>query len=245
MSIFDQDLFLVRGQDREVRAFYNVCPHRGHRLVEGQGRARRVVCPYHAWTYNLDGSLFRTRGPRRACGSEASGIRLSEVRLDRILDFLFVNLDADARPLSEEVPGIGESILEAVPDLAHYVLREDASYFGGLYDCNWKVALDNALECYHCEVAHKSFTDMMDMPGICYTFREGYTHQRIPTAGKAENLAYSLDLEHDALEGHFWYLFPNTLLSVFPGTPNFSVSASSPRDRNACSESSRPSRLSM
>ena len=228
ITLFDQDLFLVRVGTGEVRAYYNVCPHRGHRLVEGQGRARRIVCPYHAWTYDLDGSLFRARGPEAACAATAN-IRLSEVRVDRILDFLFINFDADAEPLSDEVPGIGEDILRKIPDLERYVLREDAQYFGGVYDCNWKVAVDNALECYHCEVAHKSFSDIMNMPGICYEFRNGYSYQRIPTAGKAENAAYPLDFEEDALEGHFWFVFPNTLLSVFPGTPNFSVSRFEPQ----------------
>ncbi len=229
VSIFDQDLFLVRGSDGDVRAFYNVCPHRGHRLVEGQGRARRIVCPYHAWTYNLDGSLFRARGPQGACRSEASGVRLSEVRVDRILDFLFVNLDPDAPPLGEQVPGIGRAMLRAVPDLQNFLLRNDAEYFGGVYDCNWKVALDNALECYHCEVAHKSFSDIMNMPGIAYEFRGGYSYQHIPTAGKAQNLAYALDLDSDMLDGHFWYVFPNTYFSIFPGTPNFSVSRFEPQ----------------
>ena len=229
VSIFDQDLFLVRGSDGDVRAFYNVCPHRGHRLVEGQGRARRIVCPYHAWTYNLDGSLFRVRGPQGACGSEASVVRLSEVRVDRILDFLFVNLDPDAPPLGEQVPGIGRAMLRAVPDLQNFLLRNDAEYFGGVYDCNWKVALDNALECYHCEVAHKSFSDIMNMPGIAYEFRGGYSYQHIPTAGKAQNLAYALDLDSDMLDGHFWYVFPNTYFSIFPGTPNFSVSRFEPQ----------------
>ena len=229
ISIFDQELFLVRGRDGEVRAFYNVCPHRGHRLVEGQGRARRVVCPYHAWTYNLDGSLFRVRGPDGACGRDVSGIRLSEVRVDRILDFFFVNLDPEAQPLDEQVPGIGRDILMAIPDLESFLLRDDAEYFGGVYDCNWKVALDNALECYHCEVAHKSFSDIMNMPGILYEFRDGYTYQHIPTAGKAQNQAYALDLEKDTLDGHFWYVFPNTYFSVFPGTPNFSVSRFEPQ----------------
>ena len=56
-SIFDQDVFVIRDQDGELRAFYNVCRHRGHKLLEGSGNRKTIVCPYHAWSYALNGHL--------------------------------------------------------------------------------------------------------------------------------------------------------------------------------------------
>lgn len=227
-SIFDQDIFVIRGFDGELRAFYNVCPHRGHRLVDGSGSKSRIACPYHAWTYDLEGQLLRARGDGRDGGFSRSSICLSAVRVDRILDFVFINLDPRAEPLAEYAPGLADSIAAAVPDLADYEPRDDVDYFGGAYKCNWKVMLDNFLECYHCEVAHPSFADMMDITSNRFTLHDNYSYQYVSTARKAQNAAFPLDLEEDALEGHFWFLFPNTMLSVFPGVKNFSVSRAEP-----------------
>ena len=95
-SIFDQKIFVVRGPDGDLRAFYNVCPHRGHRLVDGSGSKSRIACPYHAWTYDLEGKLLRARGDGCDGGFSQSSICLSSVRVDRILDFVFINLDPQA-----------------------------------------------------------------------------------------------------------------------------------------------------
>ena len=88
--------------------------------------------------------------------------------------------------------------------------------------------LDNFLECYHCEVVHPSFADMMDITSNRFTLFENYSYQYVSTARKTQNAAFPLDLEEDALEGHFWFLFPNTMLSVLPGVKNFSVSRAEP-----------------
>ena len=65
VSIFDQNIIIVRTKSNEIKAFYNVCPHRGHQLVEGQGQKRAFVCPYHAWTYSLEGALLGARGVKK------------------------------------------------------------------------------------------------------------------------------------------------------------------------------------
>lgn len=227
-TLFDQDYFLVRGQDGEIRAFYNVCAHRGHRLLDGSGCRNRISCPYHAWTYALDGRLMGLRSSGEDQRFSRSDIRLSGIRVDRILDFIFINLDPDATPLDEFAPGLAESIASKVPDLATYLPSDNADYFGGTYDCNWKVVIDNFLECYHCETAHDSFSDLMDIKNSRFTLHGTYSHQYIPTAGKADNAAFPLDLAEDDLDGHFWFLFPNTFFSVFPGVKNFAVSRSEP-----------------
>jgi choline monooxygenase len=223
-SIFDQDIFVVCGQNNQLRAFYNVCPHRGHRLLDGKGSKKRISCPYHAWTYDLDGRLIRARGDGADGLFAQSDICLSAVRVERLLDFIFINLNHDAAPLADHAPGLAESISTVVPDLSQYRPRDDIGYFGGAYGCNWKVAMDNFLECYHCETAHPSFADIMDISGNRFSFHKNYSYQFIPSAMKANNAAFPLDLQEDALDGHFWFLFPNTIFSVFPGVKNFSVS---------------------
>ncbi len=230
-SIFDQELFLVRGHDDEVRCFYNVCPHRGHVLVEGAGRKRQIVCPYHAWTYALDGRLRGARGVSGETGVDKQGICLSQVRVDRILDFIFVNLDSEAQPLHEFAPGLADQILECCPDVRSYRPANDkAKGFDTTYVCNanWKAMLDNYLECYHCENAHPTFRDMMDIPASAFTLHQNFTHQVAPTGMKAENDAFPLNLEHDVTVGQFWFLFPNTTLGQFPGVPGFYISRFDP-----------------
>lgn len=233
LSIFDQNLFLVRDRAGIIRGFYNVCPHRGHQLVDGgdagAGRKATLTCPYHAWSFGLDGRL---RGrPRQAdsAGPARDDIRLFEIRVDRLVDFLFVNLDANAPPLAAAAPGLEAEILDAVPNMRAMTL-EAADALGNDYRCasNWKAMIDNYLECHHCGPAHRSFDDLMDISASRFALHESYISQTAPTALKADNLAFPLDLQHDVTVGRFWWLFPNTAFGQFPGVPGFYVSRFDP-----------------
>ena len=104
VEIAGESLFCVRGRDGNLRSFYNVCQHRAHRLLQDAGRVRAVVCPYHAWSYELDGA-FRS-GPNVASvpGFDASAIRLTPVRTETFHGFVFVNLDDDAAPMDAWYP---------------------------------------------------------------------------------------------------------------------------------------------
>lgn len=226
ITIFDQKIFLTKGNDDVIRAFYNVCPHRGHTLVEGSGTKKRLTCPYHAWTFTLEGKL---RGMPRKENTDVpsrSDICLNEVRVDQILDFIFVNLDPDAQSLAEFAPGLEEQMLEAVPDIREMVLVKGdtlgASYF---CEANWKVMVDNYLECHHCAVAHDTFNDIMDIENSKFTLHPNYTHQVAPTRMVAENRAFPLDLEHDVTVAHFWFMYPNIGFGLFPGTRSFYLSS--------------------
>ena len=106
LSLFDQDIVLTHGADGQIRAFYNVCLHRGHQLVEGAGNKARMVCPYHAWTWALDGRLIGVRRGKTTTQVDKSEICLTSVRVDRLLDFVFVNLDPDAMPLADYASGL-------------------------------------------------------------------------------------------------------------------------------------------
>ena len=116
-SVFDQDLFVIRGKDGGLRCFFNVCRHRGHLLVEGTGRTRLVVCPYHAWSYGLDGRLVSAPGTRELPGFDRASICLTEVRLEVFCGFVFVNLDPDAPAMAEVYPGVEPAIRALCPDI--------------------------------------------------------------------------------------------------------------------------------
>ncbi|MFD2741628.1 aromatic ring-hydroxylating dioxygenase subunit alpha [Sulfitobacter aestuarii] len=228
-SMHGQDYFIVRTLERALKAFYNVCPHRGHRLVEGQGNKSRITCPYHAWTFGLDGALRGARGMARS-SIDFENFGLLPVAIDTLAGFVFINASNTAAPLDEFAAELEAQMLKACPDLLSYVPNRGGSEFGHTYVCNanWKVMLDNYLECYHCQMAHPEFNEMMSIPDSQFTLFENFTYQNAPTKKKAENLAFPLDLEHDVLVGEFWWVFPNITLGRFPGTQNFYVSRFDP-----------------
>ena len=224
MSIFDQDIVLTCAGDGQIRAFYNVCLHRGHQLVEGAGNASRMTCPYHAWTWALDGRLVGVRRGTSTKSVDKSEICLTPIRVDRLLDFVFVNLDPDAAPLADFAPGLAEDLAARLPGWRDFQRTETATYFHEPFKCNWKALIDNFLECYHCETAHPTFCDMFRSCDIKHFFGPNHLLQHLPSAQKSETRAYQIDLQNDLLDGNFWFLFPNTLFSSVPGAPSVAVS---------------------
>jgi len=223
-AIHDQELFLTRGHDGEVRGFYNVCAHRGHPLVEGEGQKNRLVCPYHAWTYDLTGRLVGARGSNRTEGFVRSDICLSGVRVESLLGLLFVNLDPDAPPLADYAAGLPEAIRAALPRFDEFGPQDGGTYMGAEVACNWKALVDNFLECYHCEPAHPGFFRLLDVCGTKHRFGANFTEQHIPPTREPALAPYPLDPAHDVLDGTFWLLYPNTIFGYLPGTPSLSVS---------------------
>jgi phenylpropionate dioxygenase-like ring-hydroxylating dioxygenase large terminal subunit len=229
VTIFNQEFFLIHGSDGVVRCFANVCPHRGHRLVSDCGNKGRITCPYHAWTFTHEGKLM---GQKKTTTTELPGrneIGLSEIPVSNIAGFLFINASGDAPPISDFAPGLCKQVEMGVPDIKNYAL-EDGPALGHSYECraNWKILIDNYLECHHCSTAHESFDDMMDIANSKFELYPNFTYQVAPTALKSETKAFPLDLEHDVTIGQFWFLFPNTVFGQFPGVPGFYASRFDP-----------------
>lgn len=225
VNVLGQNIFVVRDRDGEIKAFYNVCPHRGHKLVEGMGNKKVIICPYHQWSYSLDGSLRHHRGTSTSQTPTKSQICLTPVRVDRLLDFIFVNLDPNAEPIAEFWPGLEEHVQATCPDLPSYTLSDSPSVLHPVdIPANWKVHVDNFLECYHCSAGHISFSDMLCVADQRQTLYKNYSYVHIPSSGKADNMAYPLNPEHDVMDLHFWFLFPNMGLGQFSGPGNLSLS---------------------
>ena len=223
-EILGQNVFVVRGEGDAIKAFYNVCPHRGHKLLEGAGEKRAIVCPYHQWTFSLDGSLRSLRAKTSSEAPAKDAVCLTQVRVDRLLDFIFINLDPDADPIAEFWPGVEEHILTVCPEVASYRLSTSATVIHQVdLAANWKIQIDNYLECQHCRHGHLSFADMLDINNQIHTLHKNSAYNFIPSSGKADNMAYPLDPEHDEMDLHFWFLFPNMGLSRFAGPGNLSL----------------------
>mgnify|MGYP002625134524 FL=1 len=135
-----------------VRAFFNVCAHRGHQLLQGAGRiSKRIVCPYHAWSYDNSGALRHAKNCRNVPGFDVGSVRLSEVRVEEFASFVFVNLDPNAQPLCELMGELEDDMLRSAPRLGDLKLRHTTTQ---VLKANWKVAVENYCECYHCTTAH-------------------------------------------------------------------------------------------
>ena len=148
---------LVANDAGRLRAMFNVCQHRGHELVTTEtARLDRITCPYHAWTYGLDGRLLHARG------EDVGDVCVPSVRLETLAGFLFVNLSADATGLAETAPGVQDGLLVRVPDAPRRVLSARLTHE---MRANWKVVVENYNECYHCPNVHKWFTSGVVAPG--------------------------------------------------------------------------------
>jgi len=94
--IHEQNIFVARARDGELRAFYNVCPHRGHKLVEGVGRKNVITCPYHAWAFDFDDTLKSARNTENMEGFDRSDFSLRPVQVEVFCGLVMVNMDIDA-----------------------------------------------------------------------------------------------------------------------------------------------------
>ncbi len=209
---------IVRGKDGELRAFYNVCKHRAHELLQGSGTTRNIVCPYHAWTYGLDGALKGARRADRMDTFDKSEVCLDQVLVEEFGGMVYVNLDAGAAPLRQQAGDLAEEIAFWAPDVAELEHAKRLTYDVAT---NWKNVIDNFLECYHCHIAHKEFVDLVDMD--TYEVKtHGIWSSHFAEAGKHANAAY--DVSQARITQHaVWWLWPNTCLLRYPGRGNFMV----------------------
>lgn len=217
--IFEQPIIAVRGKDNQIRAFYNVCKHRGHELaLEESGHfSNLIVCPYHAWAYDFDGNLQRARSTDTLPGFQKCDFGLQEVRCESFLGFVFVNLAPDSPDLNDMVEDLGDSIRSIVP-------RQDQLTYSARYtyniSANWKVVTDNFLECYHCEKAHPALVDLMEMDTYEVTRRSWYSSHIAEAPKSNETQAYNFTKGDVDFGYAAWFFWPNTTFWAFPGEPN-------------------------
>lgn len=219
-TVHDQEVLVTADDDGELRAFYNVCRHRGHELVQGQGRARALTCPYHAWVYGLDGLLRTARSTKDLEGFDRCDFALSPVRLEELCGLLFVNLDPDAVPLATQAAGLEDEIRHFCPEIDSVAFAQRDTYDVA---CNWKTLIDNFLECYHCAPAHRDFVDLVDMPSYRSTIRGIYSSHVSNAARTTESSAYSFEPGDVEFGYAGWFLWPNLTIWIYPGDAHVSV----------------------
>ena len=218
VEIAGKPIAIVRDREGTLRAFYNVCKHRAHRLLSGEGNAAKIMCPYHAWTYRLDGTLLRAPHTENLKDFDPKEISLEPVLVEEFCGFIYVNLDTTSAPLRTLSGNLGSEIRHWAPDI-------DSLTFGHrlAYDIksNWKNVVDNFLECYHCPVAHRDFCTLVDMRTYKVT-THGIYSSHMADAGKQANSAY--DTSNAKVRTHaVWWLWPTTCLMRYPGRSSMIV----------------------
>jgi choline monooxygenase len=207
---------VTRARDGELRAFLNVCRHRGFVVADGEGRRETLQCRYHAWTYELDGRLRTAPRSDREPGFDPDELSLAQLRLETWGPFVFVNADAEAEPLAEALGPIPAQLAEILDvDALEFRFRTEFTL-----EANWKITCENFLECYHCAVAHPGFTSAVDVSPDAYRLAtDGLTSSQFGPL-RAERDSFLSDGEVGRSQFHF--LWPSFGINVFPGRPNLS-----------------------
>lgn len=159
VDVVGEPVVVVRDSDRTLRAFSNVCRHRAGPIAQGTGCRNVFQCGYHGWTYTLDGRLIGTPEVDGVEFFDRSTMGMVSLRCETWEQFIFVNFDRDAPPLSAFLGNIPQ--LAATFPFAGIQLAERREY---MVNCNWKVYVDNFLEGYHIPIVHPGLMKEIDYP---------------------------------------------------------------------------------
>jgi choline monooxygenase len=219
-QLLGEPLLLVRGSDRRLRGFYNVCRHRAGPPAQGCGSRKLFRCAYHGWTYNLDGSLNHATEIDGVEGFRAEDFALAPVRCEEWFNLVFVNLDPDARPLSES---LGELPRQA----ERFPFQTMKLFERRTYDmkCNWKTYVDNYLEGYHLPTVHPGLNRELDFNAYTVEPYVSHVRQWSPIRGAQPGDAEPRRYQHartDLTTDYFW-AFPNWMLNCYPDNVSLNI----------------------
>jgi phenylpropionate dioxygenase-like ring-hydroxylating dioxygenase large terminal subunit len=217
-------IVVVRDEDGNLNAFVNICRHRATEVAEGRGRRMSLQCPYHAWTYGLDGCLRSAPRDELEPGFDRADFGLVPVAVDTWGPFIFVNRHVEATPLAGYLGRLPQILADAGVDFGRMRFREHTE---SEIAANWKAVVENYLECYHCPTAHPSFSRVIDVSPETYalTSEEWFSSQVSRTRAGAErdNGGLPYNPVGPVAEAHFHWLWPTFTINVFPGPPNLST----------------------
>ena len=216
-------IVVVRDHDGDLNGFVNICRHRATEVAQGRGKRETLQCPYHAWTYGLDGGLRAAPRSDREAGFDRADYCLRRVAVDTWGPMVFVNRDLDAAPLASVLGELPARVAAAGIDLGTLRFRSRSEWEVA---ANWKAIVENYLECYHCPTAHPGFSKLIDVDpdeyeltsGEWYSSQVGHVRESVSGNGGAP---YSLD--EGSREAHFHYVWPTFTINVLPGPPNMTT----------------------
>jgi choline monooxygenase len=207
-----EPLVIVRGNDGQLHAFYNVCRHHAAAVVtEEQGTAGIFRCPYHGWSYALDGSLKGAPEFEAVCSFDRSQNGLLPVRVDSWERFVFVNLDHQAMPLADFLGRLTQRVAPLNLSSLHFFERRSYSL-----NCNWKVFVDNYLDGgYHVPHLHKGLNSVLDYKHYTIENQDRYCLQSSPMVASGHDATTAASRTGDRA-WYFWQ-YPNFMINLYQG----------------------------
>jgi len=227
VQVGTQPILVVRDESGAVRAFRNVCRHRGSRLLSGSGQCKKAIrCRYHGWTYRLDGELIGVPEGRTIPDLDKATLGLIPARAEESMGLIFVNLDVDAQPLAEMLGDLPARVARYdIPNLQGFGVGENDQA------ANWKVVADNYLEGYHVPIAHPGLMRLLDYQRYDVELHEHWAWFEAPMRDKPsanrlertyQRLARPMaGLEpQDADVWRYIFIYPNTTIDLYPDQVN-------------------------
>ncbi len=224
-SVFPTDLgglpvVVTRDAAGSLHALANVCRHRGAIVCETAGERDSLACPYHAWRYELDGRLRAAPRSEREEGFDPEKHGLEQLPVAQWGPFVFVAGDAAAPPFEEVLADLPERVADLGLDITTLRFRSrDTDEFAA----NWKVCVENFLECYHCRVAHPAFARTIDTGPDDYVLETAPTYSSQYGPVRVAAPADGFDPRGPVERSQFHLLYPNTAINIFPGQANLSI----------------------
>jgi choline monooxygenase len=218
-----EPVLVLRDHDGSLRAFRNVCRHRGSRLLSGSGDCGKAIrCRYHGWTYRFDGELIGVPEGRSIPGLDKSALGLFPARVEVLCGLVFVNLDIHTTALADQVAGLTERLerygLERLRPKVESVSSQPA---------NWKIVVDNYLEGYHVPIAHPGLMRLVDYKRYEVELHDNWLCFDAPLrdrpSGNLMERAYQRLVEpmagladEDRRVWRYFFIYPNTTIDLYP-----------------------------
>ncbi|MDG1709075.1 MAG: SRPBCC family protein [Emcibacteraceae bacterium] len=202
-DIAGHPIIVLCDQDGLIKSYSNVCPHRSSRLLDGNGNIKHIVCPYHAWTYGLDGDLL---GAPRMEKSQIAGVCLNELKTEIWNGLVFVSLGKNTPPLAPRLEPLNQHIRKY-----NFSSKQVVHSYDGELNCNWKVLVENFCESYHVFRVHKTTLEP-DTPTssvVVMPAGSGYNHHTMQIV-KGKHLGQSNDQQVEHLSG----IYPSTTFAL-------------------------------
>lgn len=216
-ELLGEPIVVTRTKENELKAFYNVCRHRGAQVARGKGNRKSLQCHYHGWTYGLDGKLLSAPEFEGVQNWEKAQVCLPSVLVEAWGPFIFINLDPDAKPMAETSYGtIMQEMLDKGFDIGRMSSVERRDYE---INCNWKVYVDNYLEGYHLPTAHPALFREIDYDQYRIDTFSDYSSQYAPI--REINPADARDRDRryirtsEESQALYYWIFPNVMLNVY------------------------------
>ena len=225
-TIIDQPVFVIRAKEGALRAYYNVCMHRGHILLEGKGNVRMITCPFHAWTYDLEGNLKAAGNSENVTGFDHGDFCLPEIQVEEFGNMAYVNLDASASSLKSQAGGLEQEFRTFVPHFDDLVFAaatpSTSSATGSSCSIRWSATTARSSIPDHGQGGLLPPAQLRDH-GARVLVAAPHPRNTDVVATMQENLPYRFGADDELKDAYIWWLWPNDLWVAHHGPSNWKM----------------------